>query len=76
LHETTENPCVASSILARTTIENETKPFKGFFLLLCNGLNIDLVEESNKKIKKNMEKYSVDKAVGNSKKYKKMVYLD
>jgi NTP pyrophosphatase (non-canonical NTP hydrolase) len=44
--------------------------------LLCNGLNIDLVEESNKKIKKNMEKYSVDKAVGNSKKYKKMVYLD
>ena len=38
VHETTENPCVASSILARTSIKNVNKPYKGLFLLI-NFLN-------------------------------------
>jgi hypothetical protein len=43
-HETTENPCVASSILAWTTIWSANKPFsKGFFVsyfkISCGGFS-------------------------------------
>lgn len=50
-------------------IKEEVSDIFGYLLLLCNELNIDLVEETINKIKKNDEKYPKDKAYGNSKKY-------
>lgn len=38
-------------------------------LLIANDLDIDLVKAFEKKMKKNEEKYSVEKAKGNHKKY-------
>ena len=38
-------------------------------LLLSHDIDIDIIEASNKKIKKNAEKYSVEKAKGKHNKY-------
>ncbi|MDY0138134.1 MAG: nucleotide pyrophosphohydrolase [Candidatus Izemoplasmatales bacterium] len=53
-------------------IKEEVADIFGYVLLLCEELNIDLVKETNKKIDKNIEKYPVEKAYGNSKKYNKL----
>jgi len=53
-------------------IKEEVADIFGYVLLLCEELNIDLEKETNKKIDKNIEKYPVEKAYGNSKKYNKL----
>lgn len=40
-----------------------------WILLIAHDLNIDIIEASKKKMKKNEEKYSISKAKGNHKKY-------
>jgi NTP pyrophosphatase (non-canonical NTP hydrolase) len=53
-------------------VKEEVADIFGYLLLFCDGLNIDLLEESKKKIVKNNLKYPIDKAYGNSKKYNKL----
>lgn len=53
-------------------IKEEIADIFGYLLLLCQELDIDLIEVTNKKIKKNDEKYPVEKAYGNSKKYNQL----
>lgn len=53
-------------------IKEEVADIFGYLLLLCESLEIDLIEVTNIKIQKNKEKYPVDKAYGNSKKYSKL----
>ena len=43
-----------------------------WILLMCHDLNIDITQESIKKIQKNAIKYPVDKARGKSVKYNKL----
>lgn len=43
-----------------------------YIALMSNDLGIDLLEEMGKKIRKNEEKYPVDKSKGSSKKYDKL----
>lgn len=52
-----------------SNIKEEVADIFGYLLLLCNELDINLLEVTKKKIKKNDEKYPVDKAYNNSKKY-------
>ena len=40
-----------------------------YLIRLCDELGIDLVEAANSKMEKNAEKYPVEKAKGNAKKY-------
>lgn len=40
-----------------------------YLLDLANKLDIDLLEVTNKKMNKNIEKYPIEKAKGNAKKY-------
>jgi NTP pyrophosphatase (non-canonical NTP hydrolase) len=53
-------------------IKEEVADIFGYLLLYCNEMDIDLVEETKKKISKNSKKYPKDKAYGNSKKYTKL----
>ncbi len=53
-------------------IKEEVADIFGYLLLFCDTLNIDLIEEANKKIIKNEIKYPVEKSYGNSKKYNKL----
>ena len=53
-------------------IKEEVADIFGYILLLCNDLGIDLIDVTNKKITKNSQKYPIDKAFGNSKKYNKL----
>ena len=53
-------------------VKEEVSDIFGYLLLLCDTLNIDLIEESKKKIVKNEEKYPISKAYGVSKKYNKL----
>lgn len=53
-------------------VKEEVADIFGYLLLLCNDLDIDLLNETKKKIVKNNEKYPVEKAYGNSKKYTKL----
>ena len=53
-------------------IKEEVADIFGYILLLCNELDIDLLEVTNEKIKLNDKKYPVEKAYGNSKKYNKL----
>ena len=53
-------------------IENVTDEMADVFVYLldlANKLDIDLLEVTNKKMDKNIEKYPIDKAKGNAKKY-------
>jgi NTP pyrophosphatase (non-canonical NTP hydrolase) len=43
-----------------------------YLLLLAKGLNIDLIEATINKIKKNSEKYPVSKSKGSAKKYNEL----
>lgn len=53
-------------------VKEEVADIFGYLLLFCEKLDIDLIEESNKKIKLNGEKYPIKKAYGTSKKYTKL----
>ena len=53
-------------------VKEEVADIFSYLLMFCDTLDIDLVEESMKKIKKNEEKYPINKAYGNSKKYNKL----
>ncbi|MBI9008986.1 MAG: nucleotide pyrophosphohydrolase [Tenericutes bacterium] len=53
-------------------IKEEVADIFSYLLLLCNSLEIDLIDVTNDKIKKNKEKYPIDKAFGTSKKYNKL----
>lgn len=53
-------------------VKEELADIFGYMLLLSHDLDIDLIEETLKKIQKNHEKYPVDKAYGTSKKYNKL----
>lgn len=53
-------------------VKEEVADIFGYLLLLCDVLDIDLIEVTKTKIEKNKEKYPVDKAFGSSKKYNKL----
>ncbi|MDD3712425.1 MAG: nucleotide pyrophosphohydrolase [Candidatus Izemoplasmatales bacterium] len=53
-------------------IKEEVADIFGYILLLCEELNIDLIDVTNNKIDKNSMKYPVEKSYGNSKKYSKL----
>jgi len=53
-------------------VKEEVADIFSYLLLFCDGLNIDILEETKKKIVKNKLKYPVDKAYGSSKKYNKL----
>ncbi len=53
-------------------IKEEVADIFGYLLLLCEELNINLLEVTNTKIKLNNEKYPVEKSFGNSTKYNKL----
>ena len=53
-------------------IKEEVADVFGYLLLLCQELDIDILEATNNKIKLNNEKYPVRKSFGNSKKYNKL----
>lgn len=53
-------------------VKEEVADIFGYLLLLCNDLDINLLEETKKKILKNNEKYPIDKSFGSSKKYNKL----
>jgi NTP pyrophosphatase (non-canonical NTP hydrolase) len=53
-------------------IKEEVADIFGYILLLCDELNIDLIDVTNNKIEKNTKKYPVEKSYGNSKKYSKL----
>ncbi len=55
-----------------TNIKEEVADIFGYLLLLCEELDIDLLDVTNNKIDLNNEKYPVEKAFGNSKKYNKL----
>ena len=53
-------------------VKEEVADIFGYLLLFCDGLGIDIIKESKKKIEKNTEKYPIDKSYGSSKKYNKL----
>lgn len=53
-------------------IAEEMADVFNYLLLLAHDLDIDLVEESKKKIKKNNKKYPIEKSKGKSLKYTKL----
>lgn len=53
----------------RDDIAEELADTLYWILLIANDLDIDIVEASKKKMAKNEQKYAVDKAKGNHKKY-------
>jgi NTP pyrophosphatase (non-canonical NTP hydrolase) len=55
-----------------SNIKEEVADIFGYLLLFCDKLDINLIEESYKKIIKNGKKYPIEKAYGNSKKYTKL----
>ena len=52
-----------------TEIEEEIGDVMLFLLNLCNELGIDAVKAAEEKLEKNREKYPVEKAKGNARKY-------
>lgn len=55
-----------------SNVKEEVSDIFSYLLLFCDKLDINLVEESYKKLEKNKEKYPIDKAYGISKKYSKL----
>ena len=53
-------------------IKEEIADIFGYLLLLCEELDIDLLEATKNKIKLNNDKYPINKAFGNSRKYNKL----
>lgn len=53
-------------------IEDEVADIAIYILLLSHDLKIDLIDAIRKKLKKNAEKYPVEKARGSAKKYDKL----
>lgn len=53
-------------------VKEEVADIFGYLLMLCNELDIDLIEVSKSKIEKNKLKYPVNKAYGKSTKYNKL----
>ncbi len=53
-------------------IEEEIADVGNYLLLLCNELNIDLLEVIKNKMQKNAEKYPVEKCKGKSDKYNEL----
>lgn len=55
-----------------TNVKEEIADIYIFLLLLCESLNIDLLDETEKKIQVNEKKYPEEKAKGTSKKYNEL----
>ena len=53
-------------------IKEEAADIFGYLLLLCNELNIELLDVTYKKIDINNKKYPIVKAFGSSKKYNRL----
>lgn len=53
-------------------IAEEMADVLNYLLLLAHDLDVDLVEQSLKKISKNSDKYPISKSKGSSKKYTKL----
>jgi NTP pyrophosphatase (non-canonical NTP hydrolase) len=53
-------------------IKDELADVFGYVLLLADKYNLDVIEIMSSKIQKNAEKYPVDKAKGNAKKYNEL----
>ncbi len=53
-------------------VKEEIADIVGYCLLLCEHYDFDLIQILNEKIKKNDEKYPVDKAYGKADKYTKL----
>jgi NTP pyrophosphatase (non-canonical NTP hydrolase) len=56
----------------KTEISEEMADVFIYLLLMAHDLDIDLLDASVKKIKKNYKKYPISKSKGNSKKYNKL----
>jgi dCTP diphosphatase len=56
----------------KAEIAEEMADVFNYLLLLAHDLDIDIVEESSKKLDKNSAKYPIKKSKGNSKKYTKL----
>lgn len=56
----------------KVKIEEEIADVGNYLLLLCNELNIDLLEVIKNKMKKNAEKYPIEKCKGKSDKYNEL----
>jgi NTP pyrophosphatase (non-canonical NTP hydrolase) len=54
-------------------VKEEIADIMIFLIYLCNGLNVDLSQAVENKIKINEEKYPIEKAKGSSKKYKELI---
>ena len=54
-------------------IKEEIADIMIFLIYLCHGLNIDLAQAVENKIKINEKKYPIEKAKGSSKKYKEFI---
>ena len=67
--ELLENYQWDNSLVDLENVKEEVADIFAYLLLLCDAENIDLYGEIEKKIKKNNEKYPVDKAYGIAKKY-------
>ena len=53
-------------------IEDEIADVLNYTLMMCSRLNLDPMEIVRKKMKKNAEKYPVEKARGSAKKYNEL----
>jgi NTP pyrophosphatase (non-canonical NTP hydrolase) len=53
-------------------VEDEIADIFVYLLLLCNEINVDIIKVTLNKLKKNSEKYPIEKSKGNSKKYNQL----
>lgn len=58
--------------LHKEDLADELGDVFNYLLLLASRFNINIIEASENKLKKNAEKYPVDKAKGNAKKYNQL----
>ncbi|MDP8212249.1 MAG: nucleotide pyrophosphohydrolase [Candidatus Zapsychrus exili] len=54
-------------------VQDEIADIAMYLFELTDNLDIDLIEAMDKKLKKNIEKYPVEKAKGNAKKYTELL---
>lgn len=70
--ELLENYQWGSKNASLDNIKEEVADIFGYLLLLCQELDIDIIEEIKKKIQVNNDKYPVKKSFGKSVKYDKL----
>jgi len=64
-----ESESLAPDAVTRARISDELADVFVYCLLMCNKLDIDLLEAARHKLQKNAEKYPAEKVKGSPKKY-------